>query len=134
MVEGQKVKPVRTGIVHLIFGVVSLDSQRAGPLSKIQRDSFTGWKDIRPVRLKDVAIDFRAGFVRGISLERVRGLSKLQIEAASPPAAGVDIGCVLENQRGLIEAELVAQHVIGAKQVHTPNRLVEIVFIVRIQR
>src|SRR5215831_996069 len=108
MIERQEIEPERPRIVDLILGIVSLDPQRTAPLSKINGDPLTYRDDIRTVSLEDVAIDLGSRFIRGVSLQRIGGLAELQIEASTPLATRVRIGCVLQDYAGLVDTELVA--------------------------
>src|ERR1035441_8835482 len=59
VIEGQEVKPIRAGIVHLIFRVVALDPQGTGPFPEINRKSIANWNDVRAISLEDRAIQDR---------------------------------------------------------------------------
>src|SRR5215469_18673608 len=66
MVIRQKVEPVRTRIIQLILCIVAFYAKRAAPLAEVNVPSFAQRNDIGSVSLEDIAIDFRARFVRRI--------------------------------------------------------------------
>src|SRR6202030_2556771 len=88
VVERQKIEPVGARIIYLVFGVVALDSKRTSPFSEIDSYDFTDGNYVCAVSLKNVAIDLRPRFVRGVSLQCVGGLAELQVQAPTPPPAG----------------------------------------------
>src|SRR5208282_2170458 len=134
VIKRQKIEPKRARIVQLVFGVISFDSDRASKFADIQRQSVADGRHVRSISLKDISIDIRAGFIGGISLQRVRRLPELQIEANSKRTSSANIGSPLENHVGLIQTDVVAQNVVGTQRVHTPNRVVEIERIIFIER
>src|ERR1022692_3342030 len=103
MIEGQKVKPIGAGVIHLIFGIVALKPQGTGPLPEVHGKSRANWNNVRAISLEDSAIDIRMWFVGSISLERGCSLSILKVQAEAIPFAVRRIGGVIENQRRLIQ-------------------------------
>src|SRR5450631_3782177 len=108
VVEGEEVKPVGSGVVDLVFGVVSFDTQRAAPLAEIDVDTFPDGNDVGAVGLENIAINLRPRLVGGISLQSVGRLPKLQIQARAPSAAGGRIGRAFKHDAGLTQTDLVA--------------------------
>jgi hypothetical protein len=86
------------------------------------------------VGLENVAINLGPGFVGGISLQGVSGLTELQIEAPAPPAACGGIGRMVNCDTGLIEAEFVAEDIVGAQQIYAAEGTIEVVGVVAMQR
>ena len=60
VIERQEAEPERTRVVHLILGVVPLDSQRTSPLAEINRQAFAQRSDIGAVSLENIAVDSAA--------------------------------------------------------------------------
>ena len=133
VVKRQKVEPVRAGIIYLVFGVVAFDAERTSPFAKIDGYAFTDGNYVCAVGLENVAINLGPRFVRGVSLQCVGGLAELQIEAPTPAAAGCGIGRMFNDDTGLVEAEFIAEHVVGAQQIYSTDGIVEIVGVVAIQ-
>ena len=106
----------------MVFGVVAFDAERTAPFSEINFEAFADWRDVGAVGLKDVAIDVGARLVVGIALQRVGSLAELKIEAAAPATAVDDIGGMIEDYIGLVEAEFVAEYVVGAEQIDAADR------------
>src|SRR5262249_14572674 len=100
------------------------------PFSKIDRYTLPQRNDVRSVSLEDIAVDLRSGLVRRVPLQRVCSLTKLQIETCAPPPSSIEIGCMFENHAGLVQTELIAEDVVGTKEVHTANWVVEVVGII----
>ena len=121
MVEGQKVKIERPCVVHLVFCEVSFDAERARELAEVNIESASNGHNVGAIRLKDVAIDFRPGLVRRISLQGLRGLAKLEIKADSISSAGRYIRIEGEDDIRLIDAERIAQDVIGTEVIDAPG-------------
>src|ERR1700693_2136851 len=134
VVKRQKVEPVGAGIIYLVFGVVAFDSERTSPFAKIDGYAFTGGNYICAVGLENVAINLGPGFVRGVSLQSVGGLTELQIEAPAPAAAGRGIGWMLNDDAGLVKAEFIAEDIVGAQQIYSTDRVVEVVGVVAVER
>src|SRR6202051_1785642 len=118
VVERQKVEPVCAGIIYLVFGVVAFDSERTSPFTEIDVYAFTDWNYVCAVDLENVAINLGPGFVRGISLQGVGGLPELQIEAPAPPMARGGIGRMVNDDTGLVEAEFVAEDIVGVQEIY----------------
>jgi len=133
VVEGQEIKPEGAGVVGLIFGIVSFDTEGAAPFSEIDFEAFADGRDIGAVGLKDVAIDVGARLVVGIALQRVGGLAELEVEASAPAAAVGDVGGMIKDDVGLVEAELVAEDVVGAEEIDAADGGVEIVIVVAVE-
>ena len=133
VVKGEKVEPERAGIVHLVFGVVVLDAQRAGPLAKIDGHSSANRRDVRPIGLKYVAVNVRTRLVGGISLKRLGGLPELEIQPRSPTFVIGHIGRVFKHNVALVQAEGITANVIGAQEVGPANRGVEIVRVISVK-
>ena len=87
VIEGQKVKPIRAGVIHLIFGIVALQAQGTGPFSKVHGESRANRHDVRAISLEDRAIDIRPRLIGSVPLERGGRLSILQVEAEAKPFA-----------------------------------------------
>src|SRR5262249_29532817 len=117
---------------HLVFRVIALDAQRACPLTYVHGQTIADGKNVRPICLKNVAIDVWPGFVAWVSLQRRSGLAELQVETGPKATVCRNVGTVLEDQAGLVQAEGVAADIVCAKQVHPPNRVIKVVPIVRI--
>src|ERR1700722_490727 len=134
VVKGQKIKPVRARIIYLVLGVVALDTERTSPFAEIDGYAFTGGNYVGAIGLENVAIDLWSRFVGGISLQGIGGLAELQVEAPAPAMACCGIGQMVNDETGLVEAELIAEHVVGAQQIYSADGIVEIVGIVAIER
>src|SRR5262249_52240078 len=133
VIERQKIEPVRTRVVDLVLRVISLDSERTPPLSKVHVDSFADGENIRAVGLEYVAIDLRPRLVRRIPLQGVGGLPELKIEARSPTPTSANVRRMLKDHVRLVQAELITEHVISPQQVHSPHRIVEVVSVVCVE-
>src|SRR4029077_719951 len=90
-------------------------------------------KHVRAVRLKDVAVDPRPWLIRQAALQRFSRLPVLQIDAPAKLTACVGAGNALEHYARLVQAEVVARHVVSAKEVDAPNRPIEVEAVIRIQ-
>jgi hypothetical protein len=56
----------------------------------------------------------------------------LEIEASAPAAAVGDVGRVVEDDVGLVEAELVAEDVVGAEEIYATDGVIEVVAVVAV--
>src|SRR5580692_104522 len=102
VVEGQKVEPERSRIVHLIFGVVSFEPDGTRKFAEVDIQAAADGNDVSAVGLKNVPVNIWPGFIGRISLQRVRGLAKLQIQTASETSSSSNIGWVIKYHAGLI--------------------------------
>src|SRR5215471_3188116 len=75
VIERQEVKPVRTGVVHLVLSVVAFYSQGAGPFAEVYGQTVAYRCDVRPVGLEDIAVNIGSRFIARVSLQSVGGLS-----------------------------------------------------------
>jgi hypothetical protein len=71
--------------------------------------------------------------VGGIALQRLRCLAELEIEAESVAAVNGEIGIEVKDEISLVEAEGVAENVVGAEIADSADGRVEAVFSVAIQ-
>ena len=98
----------------------------------------------RLVTSLDVAVEDRPKQQRAKRLRRlplaqgkrrcVGGLAELKIEAPAPAAAFGDVGWMIENYVGLVQAEFVAENVVGAEKIDAADRGVEVVVVVAVER
>src|SRR5262249_7336292 len=56
VIKGEKVEPIRTRIVHLIFGVVALDPEGTGPLSEVHFQALSHRDYVRAISLKKLPV------------------------------------------------------------------------------
>ena len=133
MIERQKIEPVGTRVVHLIFGVVVFIAEGARPLSEIHRETSAHRQHIRSIRLEDVAVNLRPRLVGRIPLQSLGSLPELQVEPHPETLAGGHIGRMLENDAGLVQAEHVAQYVVSPQQIHAPIGMIKVVGVVSIE-
>jgi hypothetical protein len=71
--------------------------------------------NIGSISLENISADLRARFVGGIALQRVCGLAELEIVARTEAASGGEIGSAFKDYVGLIQAEIVAEHIVGTE-------------------
>src|ERR1700751_557535 len=89
--------------------------------------------DVRSVSLEDIAVDIRTRLVYGIALQGFRRLAVLQIEAESVATVGRDVGIEVEDEIGLIDAERIAEDIVGAQIVNAAGGLIEVEFVVAVK-
>src|ERR1700721_2574767 len=77
MKKGKVVEVERPRVIDLVFRIVTLNTQRTGPLSKVQSKSLTHGNNISPISLKDISIDVRPRLIRRIPLQRRSRLPEL---------------------------------------------------------
>ena len=65
-------------------------------------------------------------------MQCVRGLPELQIQASAKSASRTNIRSVFKNDAGLVQADVVAQDIVRAQQVHASDMLIEIERIVAV--
>ena len=134
MIEGQEIEPIGTGVIHLIFGVISFDAKRACKLAEVDGQPATEWDYIRPICLEDVTINVRPWFVGRVPLKSLSSLPILKVEAETESFAVRRIGCVFDHQISLIQAEGITRDIIGAEKIDAPGRVVEIIAIISIEQ
>lgn len=88
VVEGQEIEEVASGVVELVFGVIGFETERAGKLAEIERESVADRGEEGAVSLKEIAIESWTWFVGGGTLKQAGGLSELKIDAAAGVAPG----------------------------------------------
>src|SRR5688572_7242594 len=132
MVKRQKVEEIRPAIIEIVFGVVGFVTERAGEFAEINCQAGAQRRNVSSVNLPDVAINLRPQFVDSAALQGFGRLAELQVESRSESAPGVYVRRLFQDDRRLVQAEAVAQYVIGAQQVDAAEWAVEIVGVISV--
>ncbi len=68
MIKRQEIEKIRPRVVHLVFGVVVFDAERAGPFAEIDRQAAAHRQNVRSVRLEHGPVNLRPRFIHRAAL------------------------------------------------------------------
>src|ERR1700722_277468 len=134
MIEGQIIKVERPRVVHLVFRVVNLNPQRASPFSKVHSKSLPYRNYVSPIKLEDIPVDVWPRLIRRITLQRRGSLPELQVQPHPVPPSRRYIRIQRKHHISLVDAEGIAQHVVGPQILHPADRVIEVILVVAVKR
>src|SRR5438045_4771975 len=102
MVERQIVEVKSSRVIDFVVGVIILKAKRAVELAEVDGEATPQRKDIRSVRLEEIAVDLGSRLVLRPTLQCLRILTEHKIHAASIPSARGNVRSPFQDEPQLI--------------------------------
>ena len=83
--------------------------------------------------MEDIPVNLRGLTSFDGFLQRIGRLSKLQVKSNAISSALGNIRIQIQHNIGLIDAEAIAEHIVGPQVLDPPDRMVEIVLVVPVE-